>query len=70
MGQSPKKWLTEQRQKRAVKFMHDGNSVKETADHIGYKHTSTFTREFKKYWGSAPTGYPIPNQPSPPMNDA
>jgi AraC-like DNA-binding protein len=55
VGRTPKAWLTEQRQKKAMKFLRNGISVKETAFRLNYKHGSTFSREFKKYWGRTPS---------------
>jgi transcriptional regulator GlxA family with amidase domain len=55
MGKSPKKWLSEQRQLRAVELLQDGNSVKETAGYLGYKHATHFSREFKDHWAYLPT---------------
>jgi AraC-like DNA-binding protein len=53
-GLSPKVWLQEQRQQQAIKLLKDGRTVKEAADGAGYQHASTFSREFKKYWGVCP----------------
>jgi AraC-like DNA-binding protein len=55
MGRSPKAWLDEQRQRKAVELLSRGLSVKETAICLGYKHSTHFSREFKKYWGLCPT---------------
>jgi len=54
-GQTPKNWLAEQRQRRAIKLLRGGSSVKETAGQLGYKHANHLSREFKKYWGHRPT---------------
>jgi AraC-like DNA-binding protein len=54
MGKSPKVWLVEQRQQQAMGLLKAGRSVKEAADGAGYQHASTFSREFKKYWGNCP----------------
>lgn len=53
-GESPKTWLAKQRHQRAVELLRDGSSVKETATEIGYRHPSTFAREFKKLTGRCP----------------
>jgi transcriptional regulator GlxA family with amidase domain len=50
-GKPPKSWLIEQRIRNATEFLRDGSSVKETAAIMGYRHASTFTREFKKSFG-------------------
>jgi AraC-like DNA-binding protein len=54
MGQTPKDWLTGQRQKRALELLRDGSSVKETAAHLGYGCSETFSRDFKKWHGHCP----------------
>lgn len=54
MSQTPKAWLAEQRQHRAVELLRKGSSVKETAASLGYKQATNFTRKFKNHWGSCP----------------
>jgi AraC-like DNA-binding protein len=54
LGHAPKAWLSAQRQKQAVELLRDGTSVKETAAQLGYQHTGTFSREFKKQCGRCP----------------
>ncbi len=48
-GMTPKRWLVEQRHAEAANQMRAGATVKETAWKAGYRHASTFTREFHKY---------------------
>jgi len=55
MDACPKKWLIEQRQKRASELLCAGSTVKEASYQIGYRHASTFSREYKKHCGSFPT---------------
>jgi len=55
MPKSPKSWLLEQRQLRAIELLQDGCSVKETAALLGYIHADHFSHEFKKHWGRSPT---------------
>jgi AraC family transcriptional regulator, exoenzyme S synthesis regulatory protein ExsA len=64
-GKSPKSWLAEQRNKQAAGLLHDNTSVKEVASLVGYRHASTFTREFKKYSGQCPI-----DLAKPPVNSA
>jgi transcriptional regulator GlxA family with amidase domain len=70
MGKRPQAWLCEQRQSRAVELLQDGCNVKETATLLGYKHSTHFSREFKKHWGHAPTenGHDIANNVVPAGN--
>jgi transcriptional regulator GlxA family with amidase domain len=57
-GQTPKTWLSEQRQWQAGEILQENNvSVKEVAIRLGYKHAHHFSREFKKYWGICPTDF-------------
>lgn len=55
MDTTPKKWLAEHRQKCALNLLRDGSTIKEIAGQLGYKHTTHFSREFKKHWGRCPT---------------
>lgn len=52
---SPKSWLAEERQKRALVFLNCGYSVKETALQLGYRHPHHFSRGFKRRWNCSPT---------------
>jgi len=54
MGQNPRTWLTKQRQECAVGLLRNGNSVKEVAERVGYRHASTFSREFTRHSGCRP----------------
>jgi len=54
MGQTTKDWLTDQRQKLALKLLRDGSSVKEIATQLGYGCSETFSRDFKKWHGHCP----------------
>jgi AraC-like DNA-binding protein len=60
MGKSPKAWLSEQRQGKAVKMFQAGLSVKETASNLDYKHPSHLTNAFKKQCGHCPTDKSAP----------
>jgi AraC-like DNA-binding protein len=55
LGKSPKKWLTENRQTLAMELLSSGKSVKEVAGCLAYSQAGQFSRDFKKYWGTAPT---------------
>ena len=64
MGKSPKAWLIEQRQHRAIALLREGKSVKETAAFLGYKQATTFSREFMKHSGNYPTEHTRPKRGS------
>jgi AraC-like DNA-binding protein len=55
VGMCPHAWLFDQRQRSAIELLRDGNSVKETAVILDYKHATHFSREFKKRWGHPPS---------------
>jgi AraC-like DNA-binding protein len=52
---SPKTWLVEERDKKAIELLKNGFSIKEAAANTGYQNTSTFCREFKRRQGQSPT---------------
>ena len=58
IGKSPRIWLFEQRQLKALKKLGEGLSVKQVASHLRYNHQTHFSRGFKRYWGSAPSTHP------------
>ena len=55
MGKCPQTWLCEERQRRAIELLRDSCNVKKTATLLGYRHTTHFSREFKKHWGHSPS---------------
>jgi AraC-like DNA-binding protein len=55
IGKTPKDWLTNRRQNQAAALLKEGCLVKEVATTLGYKHSTHFSREFRRYWGSSPT---------------
>ena len=57
MHQTPKAWLTAQRQKQAVGLLLGGFMVKQASSQLGYKNPETFSREFKKRCGKCPNTY-------------
>jgi transcriptional regulator GlxA family with amidase domain len=48
VGKTPKEWLAHQRYLEIQERRRKGLSMKQTAHAVGYKHSSTFSREFKK----------------------
>jgi AraC-like DNA-binding protein len=54
-GLSPLDWMTRLRQVRGLALLHQGCSVKRTAYELGYRQSSHFSREFKRFYGVAPT---------------
>jgi len=54
-GKTTRAWLAEMRQLQAVELLRDGSSTKETANYLGYKQQTNFTRKFKEFWGNCPS---------------
>jgi len=48
MGKSPKTWLAEQRQERAMELLRAGYIGKEVAFSLGYTTQNHFSRDFKR----------------------
>ena len=57
-GKTPQQWLNYLRQQKAFELIASGQSVKEVSFLLGYKQTSHFSREFKRYHGVAPSELP------------
>ena len=55
IGKCPKSWLAEQRQHQALELLHEGSTVKEVANQLGFKNQHHFSREFKKKSGYPPS---------------
>jgi transcriptional regulator GlxA family with amidase domain len=51
----PKAWILEKRLLDGLDLLRSGHSVKETADRVGYKNATHFSREFKNHCGHRPT---------------
>lgn len=65
-GEPPCRCLKHLRMQRALELLRDGCNVNQTADRLGYRDRSHFSREFKKYYGFAPKQYTkAPGQASP-----
>jgi len=62
-GKTPKVWLAEQRQHRAMVLLQNGSTVKETAACLGYNHAGNFSRKFRKHWGSYPVAMKLHTKP-------
>jgi transcriptional regulator GlxA family with amidase domain len=52
--ESPSSWLKRLRMQRAIELLRDGSNVNETADCLGYRDRSHFSRQFKRHYGLAP----------------
>ncbi|MGO8931303.1 MAG: helix-turn-helix transcriptional regulator [Limisphaerales bacterium] len=59
-GRKPRQWLRKLRMQRAIELLRDGSNVNETADCLGYRDRSHFSREFKKHYGVPPKKYAGP----------
>lgn len=56
-GRSTQAWLDERRMHAAGPMLRRVRSVKEVAFELGFKQTSHFSREFKKFYGINPSTY-------------
>lgn len=56
VGESPARYLTRWRMTLAAQALerHDGSSIQEIADQLGYRSTPSFTRAFRKHHGVTP----------------
>jgi AraC-like DNA-binding protein len=54
-GRTPQRWLTELRQKKSIELLWSGHSIKEVSYQLGYKQASHFSRDFKRFYGVAPS---------------
>ena len=57
-GKTPRLWLAELRQHKAIELLRDGSTIKETAMCLGYKQQTNFTRQFKEFWRHCPSQIP------------
>ena len=55
VGHPPMQYLTLWRMHLAARLLHDGRSVVDVADAVGYVSEAAFSRTFKKLMGHAPT---------------
>jgi len=57
-GTSVFDYLRTQRLERARELLHNKNmSISQAANHVGYSHQSSFTRAYKRYFGTYPTAH-------------
>ncbi|MEZ4963630.1 MAG: AraC family transcriptional regulator [Saprospiraceae bacterium] len=54
---SPKKYFISQKMRQAVLFLQNRQRPSEFYFDLGYENLSSFSREFKKYYGVSPTTY-------------
>jgi AraC-like DNA-binding protein len=58
LGTSVFDYLRTQRLEKARELLHNKNmSISQAAHHVGYSHQSSFTRAYKKYFGTYPTAH-------------
>src|ERR1700677_2032509 len=55
LGLTPRKWMRDLRQKRALALLSDATSVKRVALDLGYSQTCHFSRDFKNAFGVPPS---------------
>ena len=53
-GTSPHRMLTEIRMKKAWELLESGLRVSTVADHVGYRHLSSFSAAFERHYGRTP----------------
>jgi AraC-like DNA-binding protein len=56
-GRSPQHWLNEQRLVLAADCLQKEGRVKTVAFQLGFKQVSHFSREFRRFYGVAPTAF-------------
>jgi AraC-like DNA-binding protein len=56
-GTTPRRWLKQERLRRALDLLRDSQSAKEVAHGLGYRQCSQFSREFKLGFGFTPTKF-------------
>jgi AraC-like DNA-binding protein len=56
-GQTPQRWLDNQRLDKAVVMLKRNETIKEVAIKLGFKQFSHFSRKFKQYHGLPPKHY-------------
>ena len=59
LGESIREYKLRQRMEQAVHMLEAENDVKEIALTLNYTHTRNFSTAFKKYYGVAPTEWPL-----------
>ena len=53
-GLTPKKWLEQERQRRARALLVQGRTAHEVASELGFRHATNFVRAFKALGGMTP----------------
>lgn len=54
-GCTPKQWLNGVRQYAALELLIEGCKVREAAKALGYSHSENFSRDFRRFFGFAPS---------------
>lgn len=57
VGEPPIRYLTRLRMRLAIKLLDEGQTVKATAERVGYESEEAFSRVFKRHTGSPPSTY-------------
>ena len=66
-GKTPRQWLRDWRQMRAIALLAGPRLIKQVADQLGFKQPSHFSRQFKHYHGLPPRET---RSSPPPMSDS
>jgi transcriptional regulator GlxA family with amidase domain len=57
LARPPQAWLNEQRMLAAKRMLRTAKSVKEVAIAMGFMHSTQFSRDFRRQFGSAPSTF-------------
>jgi AraC family transcriptional regulator, exoenzyme S synthesis regulatory protein ExsA len=62
--ESPQKWINELRLRDAQAWLEKGHAVKTVAMLLGYKHSPSFWRAFKGFYGVSPSSVRFASEPA------
>lgn len=56
-GLGMKQYLTRERMEKSKEYLLEGKSIKKVAELVGYKHSATYSYEFRKYYYYSPVDF-------------